>query len=98
MEIYPETDNTESINRTVAVAAVKTSRVHLTAPYTDRQPRTTASREVFSVRKIGGCLICMMHMTFGPMGMFQAACDHHVHWNRALCSVLLLLQRLMGPP
>ena len=70
MEIYPETDNTESIDRTVAVAAVKTSRVHLTAPYTDRQPRTTASREVFSVRKIGGCLICIMHMTFGPMGMF----------------------------
>lgn len=70
MGIYPETDNTESIDRTVAVAAVKTSRVHLTAPYTDRQPRTTASREVFSVRKIGGCLICIMHMTFGPMGLF----------------------------
>ena len=69
MEIYPETDNTESINRTVGVAAVKTSRVHLTAPSTDLHARTTASTQVFSVREIGGCLKCMMHMTVGPMDM-----------------------------
>ena len=56
MEIYPETDNTESISRTVGVAAVKTSRVHLTAPSTDLHARTTASTKVFSVREIGGCL------------------------------------------
>ena len=69
MEIYPETDNTESINRTVGVAAVKTTRVHLTAPSTDLHARLTASREVFSVREIGGCLKCMMQMTVGPMDL-----------------------------
>ena len=57
MGIYPETDITESIKRTTGVAAVTTSRVHLTALFLDRQARTTASTEDFSVREIGGCLI-----------------------------------------
>ena len=57
MEIYPKTDITESISKTTGVAAVTTSRMHLTAPSPDRQARTTASTKVFPVHQIGGCLI-----------------------------------------